>query len=48
MNPFVVGLLVMNAGASSVFAWQGRWAWALIYLGGGLIQAGCLWLTKGG
>lgn len=45
MNPFVVGLLVMNLGASVVFLFRGSYPWALVYFGAFLIQCGCLWMN---
>ena len=42
---FVFTLLLLNLGASVDFACQRNWPFALIYLGGAIIQIGTvLWL----
>lgn len=46
MNPFVIGLLLMNLGASGWFICKGDPAWGLVYFGAGLIQVGCLWVNR--
>lgn len=46
MNPFLWLLLLANLGAMGVFAGQGKGAWAVIYAGAALIQAGCLWASR--
>lgn len=46
INPFIVGLLLMNLGASFWFFGKGEYPWALIYFGASLIQTGCLWVSK--
>ena len=46
MNPFVLGLLVLNIGAAIWFCFHGQKPWVLIHAGAVLIQAGTLWATR--
>lgn len=45
MAPWMIAALTLfNAGVAGVCCYEGRWKWALYYLGATLINVAILWM----